>query len=338
MNKRLYMGFGIAGVCLLAWALAGSLGFRRAPESLVYHGKSVKTWALQLTTTETKSHDEATSALKALGPSAVPGLVRLLQAKDSFFRQQVWVVVPRLSGSFQKIIVNRIDPPNAAALRTASARSLGVIGPDAVDAVPALARALRNEDAQVRWNAAGALGRIGPAAWPELSNALAARDVNLRYAAICALGDSSLEATVVVPELLKALDDTNSGVSVAAAGSLAKLGPTALPVLAQGLDSGDAATRTRAAHALPLIRLPRDQTLTLLLGLMLDAEPSCRAQAARSLASLGIPNASMIDAVTRMLGDSAPEPRLAAAETLRQWHRWVGAKDALGKIGPGSGE
>lgn len=63
-----------------------------------------------------------------------------------------------------------VDPLIAAlsdaepAVRTAAAKALAAIGPDASRATPALMRALDDRDDRVRVAAARALGQIGPAA------------------------------------------------------------------------------------------------------------------------------------------------------------------------------
>ena len=324
-KKRLYAVLGFAGLCLLAWILAGTFGFRRAPEALIYHGKSVETWALQLRMSDPKARDEAVAALKAMGPTAVPGLVRLLQARDSLLRKQAWAAVSWLPAPFQNVVVTKVAPPNATAVRIAAARSLAIIGPDAQAAVPALAWSLQNDVAQVRWMAASALGRIGPPAWAHLTSALAAADPNLRYAAVAALGDTTVDPKLVVPKLLKALQDTDSGVVAAAAGSLGKLGAGALPVVMEVMTNGDAFTRVLAARAVPLLRQPRDQVLPALFVLRQDTEPACRAQALRSLGALGIPNKTMIDEAIGAFGDTAPEVRLAGIELALQWSRRTAA-------------
>ncbi len=321
MKKRLYIGLAVTGLGVLSAGLAGLFWLRTAPEGVLYHGKSVQQWALQLRNPDPKSHQEAAAALKAIGPVAVPGLVRLLHARDSVFRNQVWAAVPRLPAPVDRLLISRVAAPNAGALRIAAAQALAVLGPDAAEAVPALASSLVNDTVQVRWNAAAALGRIGTPAWSELSHALASSDPNLRYAALCALGDSNLEPRVVVPALLGALGDTNGGIAVAVAGSLSKVGPGALPFLTEAMTNSDAHMRQRAARAVPFLHAPRDQILPTLLDLLHDPEPACRLQALRSLGMLGVPNRVMLDAFAAAQNDPASEVRLAATQLLGQWHR-----------------
>lgn len=77
-------------------------------------------------------------------------------------------------------------------------------------AVPALLRALHNNDAQIRWEAARVLGEIGdPASAPALVNALMDDDFVVRWIASEAL--THLGATSLVP-LLRALETNSSSV------------------------------------------------------------------------------------------------------------------------------
>jgi HEAT repeat protein len=82
-----------------------------------------------------RSHDPQTASilLSKIGPTALPGLIEALSAKEDDIRQ-VWV-----------------------------ARTIGRIGRDAAGAVPSLMRALESDFAHVRQAAAEALSRIGPA-------------------------------------------------------------------------------------------------------------------------------------------------------------------------------
>jgi HEAT repeat protein len=99
-------------------------------------------------------------------PPTVPELVKLLEDKES--------------------VTNRAE----------AARALGELGPDAVDAVPALAARLADEDDGVRANTASALSSIGPG------------------------------AKQAVPALLKALNDKYDIVRSNAVGALISIKPT----------------------------------------------------------------------------------------------------------------
>ena len=65
-------------------------------------------------------------------------------------------------------------------VRRSAAYALGGIGPPAAEAVPALAAALHDPDADIRRSAAHALGKIGPAAVPGLLATLNDPDEDVR--------------------------------------------------------------------------------------------------------------------------------------------------------------
>src|SRR5439155_8038 len=92
--------------------------------------------------------------------------------------------------------------------RGRAAEALGRIGPAAKEAVPALARAMKDKDeVSVRAAAAEALGRVGAAAVPELIEALKGKDAGQRALAAGALGRIGPGAKEAVPALEKVLDD-----------------------------------------------------------------------------------------------------------------------------------
>ena len=320
MKKRLLIGLTVIGAGMLAALLLS----RPRPEIIAYQGKSITDWVRQSCAADQKSREQAVGAFQTLGSNAVPGLVRLLAARDSFFRRQIWSFAPSLPKPLRLIVLGRVRAPDAASIRTAAARSLAVIGPDAQAAVPALAQALRSGDARLRWDAAGALSHIGKPGLPELASALADKDPAVRRAAASALGDLGPDATVAAPALLKALGDQYDYVRVAAASSFSKLGTNVLPFLLQEISSGDSLARQRAAIGLGLLRGPREILLPPLLELLQDHDPVCRAQAIQTLAAFNFPNPTMVAAFIASVKDPVLEIRLAAIQALAN-ARWQAA-------------
>jgi HEAT repeat protein len=104
-------------------------------------------------------------------------------------------------------------------------------------AVPELIRALKDEDWQVRNQAAVALGVIGPearAAVPALSELLQDEDKYLRSNAATAVGKLGREARSAVPELTKAVKDRDEDVRQNAAAALGRIGPEVFSALFTG--------------------------------------------------------------------------------------------------------
>jgi HEAT repeat protein len=147
-------------------------------------------------------------------------------------------------------------------MRWAAARTLGEIGPVAVaQAVPGLVRLLGDQDLDVRLTALQALGRFGPAAVdaaPALARAVTTGDVELRTAAIAALeGIGTDAAGAAIPALTQALAASDPRLQRAAAHSLARyadagidLGSAATAALQRALNDPDPDVRRLASDAL----------------------------------------------------------------------------------------
>jgi HEAT repeat protein len=117
-------------------------------------------------------------------------------------------------------VVKMLWGPDPIAKRRA-VLTLAGLGRHSPMAVRALADALRDPEGRVRFMAAAALGRIGPA------------------------------AESAVPALLGALDDESAG--NAAADSLLKIGRAAVPILLEVMKSGRGALTLHAANTLTRI-------------------------------------------------------------------------------------
>jgi hypothetical protein len=107
----------------------------------------------------------------------------------------------------------------SADVRWAAARVLRYLGPEE-GVIPALVRALGDEDEGVRMAAVFALGDMGPEAVPGLIQALEAEDAEVREAAATVLGEIGPEAAEAVPALIETLDDGRPSVREAAAEAL----------------------------------------------------------------------------------------------------------------------
>jgi HEAT repeat protein len=97
----------------------------------IYQGKSLSYWLVMLKDRNAEVRREAASALAAIGPAAVHGLVAML--KDGHSADRYWAV-----------------------------RALGQIGPGARAAVPHMLVALKDKHHQVRREAREALMKIDP--------------------------------------------------------------------------------------------------------------------------------------------------------------------------------
>ena len=125
--------------------------------------------------------------------------------------------------------------------------------------VPALIQSLKSKEPNVRWHAARALGKLGPA------------------------------ADAAIPALLMMLNDTglNSTVGVSAAAAFARIAPDPFPRLMAALKDKDMETRRNVACALADLGPGAKAAVPLLLELAKDEDPELRQCSVRALGKLG---------------------------------------------------
>lgn len=142
----------------------------------------------------------ALSQYKAAASPALPALVELLQ-----------------------------DESRSVEARWNAARTIGKIGPEAVSAVPALMKFLKDKDGTLREHCAEAIGDIGPGVGPEAITALipvlSDPVTRVRRDAVRSLGYIGPAAREAVPEIKKLVEDKEEMVREAARAALKKVAP-----------------------------------------------------------------------------------------------------------------
>lgn len=225
-------------VATVAGLLLGCLWFfaRSGLREPSYEGKVLTAWLQNYDPALALGRGSAAwsatdDAVRRMGTNCVPILVSLLREKDS--RTKVWLIalarrqhvipvrfVPAdvhnveasrafivLGPSAKEAVPDLIkvfEASSSGESRTATADSLGWIGPAAQAAVPALQQAVGDSDSKVRASAAWALGEIhayAPACVPVLIGALSDPDAWVRLSAAHALGGFGVEAGAAVPAL-----------------------------------------------------------------------------------------------------------------------------------------
>jgi hypothetical protein len=144
-------------------------------------------------------------------------------------------------------------------LREAARMALAPIGADTKAAIPPLAKALKDEAAQVRAGAAAALYWIAPtaeAAVPALGEALGDPDRRVRRLSGLALARIGPGARSALAALIEAMKDQDARVRAATADALKGIGPpaqAAVPALIKALKDPDMRVRAAAANGLGAI-------------------------------------------------------------------------------------
>jgi HEAT repeat protein len=191
-------------------------------------------------------------------------------------------------------------------VRRRAAKALGMIGPLAAEAVSALAAGLEDPDQGVRENAVEALGMIGPLA-AEAASALAAilrgdlKYLRLRVQAAFALGEIGPAAAEAVPALAAcAYKDPDEAVEGYAARALEKI-----------------LGKARGSEELRAVLI--GHRLRQLTADLKDPDEHVRWYAATELGSIGVPAAEAVPALVAIRKDDPDKGvRESAANALRR--------------------
>jgi HEAT repeat protein len=301
----------------------------------------------------------AIRALGSIGPdadAAVPALARLLESQKKYNRilaaGALGEIGPAAKTAIPLLLAGRTDQYNSLHFDNAlagigrpllphlirdlqsgqpeaqlrAAQLIWHMGPDAAATAPALARALRECDAETRAPLVTALDRLGPRARPAVDairHLLRDEDKWVRYRAASALvGIDSDYGETVLPVLVELLRDEETRCH--AMDVVAGIGPAAdeaVPELTAALEAENMYVRHRAAAALWLVRRRPDDAITVIRQGMADENYESRADAAFWAGQIGPTAREMVPDLSHLLRDAKSSVRYRAAE-------------ALGKIGP----
>jgi HEAT repeat protein len=212
------------------------------------------------------------------------------------------------------VLVDRLGDADART-RDRAIRALGEIGPGAREAGPKLVPLLRDGDASVRISTAEALGSIGkggapvPGSVPALAAALGDPDARVRWSATNALGELGPAASAAGPALVAALRDADPKVRLGAAYALGEARatpPGAVPGLVGGLTASDPDTRGTMARALGQLRPPSKEAVPPLVEtLRRDGNEHVRLAACTALRDLAPVARDALPALRAALGDAS---------------------------------
>jgi HEAT repeat protein len=203
-------------------------------------------------------------------------------------------------------------------IRQKAAEALGTKGRVAV---PALARALRDESTEVRMAAVESLRRIGrDAAWATdaLAGALQDPDGGIQQRAAAALGGIGPGAAGAVPALIAAMRQGQWRLRCEAAAALGKIGVVdeAVPALIEAVRDRNVPARDVAAQALGEIGAGAVAAVGDLVTALTEDEVPVRAAAAVALGKIGTASPEVLEGFRNALRNEDASVRRAAAEGL----------------------
>jgi HEAT repeat protein len=213
-------------------------------------------------------------------------------------------------------------------LRGEIAKTLGLIGPDAGEAAPALGQILLQGREYSR-DAGHALAQIGKPGLPYLIKALQVeKPYYTREYACMALRDLGPDAQPATPHLIELLYDENPIVRMAAAETLQAIGPgarPAIPALVESVKDKDAGVRILVVKALANME-QEPIVVSALISALTDEVPDIRTEAGKALASFGPVAKEAVPALRAAFKDVQGRVRIAAGRAL--W-RITGDKEAV---------
>lgn len=261
--------------------------------------------------------------------------------------------------------------------RVAAVKALGILGPKAEAAVPALASAIGETDTRVALSSVGqeaikALGRIGPGAKPAVPALVAALDAPnaeklfFRRDVLEALGRIGPAAQEAVPALVNRLATEPPRLTESPAAALDRIDPnwrtseaakSAVAVLAKELADPDKQKRAHAAEKLRPFCAAAAPALPGLIAALEGQDRNLRNQAIWTIGNIGLSALPAVPAMIKVLSDPDADNRASvalflgefgppAAEAIPALIRTLGDQDprvreraagALGKIGPATG-
>lgn len=281
-------------------------------------------------------HDRARNALPQYGARAIEPLLVSLRTADCLTKEQRDQLPPILAAIGPVAIPSLIRHLHDSHehMRAIAVAALGHL--HTLDElpliVPLLAQLAHDPSDVVRQNLVEALGLIGGAsANTDRTGRRRCRSLRLRARWIqrrlgwkkhlIAPPHSPDPIHLAVSTLQEALADTSAAVRTQAARALGRLGRHATgvaPDLMALLKDADEAVRCEAAGSLAKVRGNEEASVNALVELLQDAVPSVKASAARALGSLKVAAAPAVVALVPLLQDQDESVRTAAAEAIAQ--------------------
>ncbi len=246
-------------------------------------------------------------------------LIRELADSDSQIREKA---VSQLQDRGEDLMLHLVDllDHTDANVRAFAANETIWRQPKPQEAIKPLVRLLNDENEQVRWSAAYALGDFGLYASPDLTDeeetavealcmSLSDREERVREACVYALVEFGAKSARTKPAILTALGDEDMSVRLEAASGLLTIDSQyearAVSVLVQGLSAKNAEDRRRAVYYLGNLGPRARFAVPALVDTLGDTDREIGNAAAGALADIGPDAATVVPALARTVQDDS---------------------------------
>ena len=323
---------------VLGVAITAAAFFALRPREPVYQGKSVTQWISELpkgqrlTAMGFIDHETpAKEAIRSIGTNAVPYLAQAINRHDSRFanwRVEIWFRWPFLQRHFSR-------PSYPLEIRREAARTLQEFVsryPKASfdEIVPALARAMRDPDSDLRVVAVSTLGLIAvkhqsQRALAALVEALDSPHEEVRRFATGKLAEGNQAQSQALPSVLGRFSDPSVGVRLEAALAVWRIGQQtndAVTVLVSALGANSPTDRGNAANHLSLIGPAAKQAIPVLEQKLNDPDQYVRQWASIALQKIDPENhpeaKPTLQSLIEQLKNADGNRRMSAALALKE--------------------
>lgn len=255
-----------------------------------FQGRRLSEWLKDLDPANKNEQrkNEAKSAIRQMGSTAVPFIVKELRCTDS----TATLFVRTLA---QKQTLVQFRPTTALQRRTRAYIAFNQVTPVATSAVPALAEALQGNDADLRLRAANCLDNVA---------------------------FYKIDATRAVPALTSALRDPDERVGRDSAHALGRIGVparSAVPALRERILSDERLmVRAASAEALGSIGPATDEIIVTLIQALTDKSEGVRSCAARGLGKFGEDARKAVPELLRIAKEDNEYMRQRARDELKK--------------------
>ncbi|SVB94124.1 uncharacterized protein METZ01_LOCUS246978, partial [marine metagenome] len=188
------------------------------------------------------------------------------------------------------------------------------LGPNAKPAVPHLINNLKDKQAQVRFRSAYALGQVGPEAVGPLIEALKSESPDQRAGTAMALAWIGPDALAAIDGLIQVLGDPDSRVRDEAVRALGGMGRESVESVSIALSTGDDDVKCSALQIFAKIGPDAQEEVLTIRRFVTDDSPAIRIRAAQALAHVGIPRAELLQILVELLQDEHDDVHYAASE------------------------
>lgn len=315
--------FRIVRFLLVAAVLAGAFWYVFRPGGRRHQGRAERDWIANLAH---QPSDKELQEWQSLGPEAVPMLVRALGKGTSPLRkwyQASWYKLPR------PVKMRLGMPQDPVPIRRNALFVLDRLTCDISPAAPALARALHDDDQDVRNNAALCLKDLLPkmgAGKARLVPALvdAMQDTNhlVRENVTQCLGSCPEQSAVIAPALVRAFDDSVQFNRYLAVQSLKRMDleqadkRSLEPMLLRSLGNGDLVVCLNAAAILSREKWDPPKEVAAFTEMLNDYLPAKQHLAAVALGKYGPQAVPAVPALRRAFETGEPRVRDAARNSI----------------------